>query len=833
MSETKLPKGAVAESSAQFFRVRREGVALLGLAALAAALPDIAAAQDAAEEIIITGVRGAPRTVLESPTPIDVFSAEEIERNGRAGVLQALTTLAPSFNVPTRPGGGTATVISTGSLRGLNPDQTLVLVNGKRRHKTSLINSVSALYTGSVPVDLDLLATSSIARIEVLRDGAAAQYGSDAIAGVINIILKDNDEGGTVTTSFSQNYDRSDGDLYQAGANYGINLGEESFLNLSFGFKNQEDSNRAVPVARSVRIYPQIAGRDDPREANANRLITTNFGQLPQRGYNFAYNFQSPFEAAEFYSFGTFSHRHSELPFTVRLPNNVSTLPELYPEGFRPTQIIDETDYEGVLGLRGTFAGWDWDLSSLYGRNEADQSTEENLNASLGPTSPTEFKVGILRSSEWVTSLDLTRAVPVGGGELQVSFGAQHRKETYEVVRGDEAGFAAGAYVIPAGRPFAGQRPPPGAQATPSFRPEDESDTSRNNYAAYGELGWSPTERLFLGIAGRYEDYDDSSGDTFIGKATGRYEFTDTFSVRGAVNSGFRAPGLAQQNYASTTSQFRTVNGVPNVLLLIKTLPVNSPEAIALGAEPLTPEESLNYSAGFTLRPTNALTVTVDAYRIDVDDRIAITSTLTGTAVSAILVANRLNPNLSAQYFTNAIDTRTEGVDVVATYRLDLDARGRLVLSLGYNHNTTEIEAVKANPPELAALGAGFVLFDRASRSNLENSAPTDKIYLSANWDIGKFNVNTRTVRYGAYDILSNTPSLDESYGADWVTDLEVTYKLTDLLSATVGASNIANEYPDRARTGFNANLGSGQYPGRSPYGFTGGSWYVRLKADF
>jgi iron complex outermembrane recepter protein len=528
------------------------------------ALAEPALAQEV-QELVVTGSRGAPRTVIESATPIDVISGVELEKTGRAGAFQSL-------NLPARAGGSTSTVIATGGLRGLNPDQTLVLVNGKRRHKTSLINAVSSLYNGSVPADLDHLPTSAIGRIEVLRDGAAAQYGSDAIAGVINIILKDSN-GGFVGGSYGQNFDRGDGELWQMHANYGFDFaGGDGHLNLSLDAKDQKLSNRAVPVASTVQIYPRINGLPDPREATVDRLITLNSGVLPQMGVNFGYNLTWEIsEAATFYSFGTLSRRISDLPFTVRTPNNVNTLPEIYPEGFRPNLVIRERDYEAAFGFRGELSGWSWDVSTTYGRNRATENTSNTLNASLGPTSPTVFYIGALKSTEWVNSLDLTRAFELeGAGELQVSLGAQHRRETYAVSEGEPLSYAAGLYVIPAGRPFAGQRPQTGAQATPGFQPSDASSSSRNNVAGYAELGWTPSERIFLGAAARYEDYDDASGDTLVGKINGRVELTDWLAVRAAVSTGFRAPGLAQQNYAASQSQFRLVNGVLE-LLQIKT----------------------------------------------------------------------------------------------------------------------------------------------------------------------------------------------------------------------------------------------------------------------
>jgi iron complex outermembrane receptor protein len=788
-------------------------------------------AQDV-EAVVVTGVRGAPRTLVDSPTPIDSFSATELERSGRAGVFQALQTLAPSFNLPFRAGGGTSTIIATGGLRGLNPDQTLVLVNGKRRHKTSLINAVSSLYNGSVPADLDMIPTASIERIEVLRDGAAAQYGSDAIAGVINIILKGNTDTGLLSATYGLNFDRKDGDLTQYAFNKGFTFGETGFVNLSLNHKDQRLSNRADRIADSVQLFPLIGGARDPRETTIDRLVTRNYGQLPQTNTTFGLNAGYDFGEIAIYGFGTYSKRESDLPFTYRIPNNVNTTPALYPLGYRPNEVVNEDDYEFTGGMTGELSGWTWDLSTGYGKNKAVLHTSNTENASLGPASPTTFYVGTLQSDEVTSNLDVTQAFDLGASRLQVSFGAQYRREGYKILAGEPASYAEGLYRAPAGQPFAGVAPQTGAQATPGFRPADASTSHRTSKAAYGELGWDATERLFIGAAARYEDYSDSSGDTLTGKLTGRYEINEWISVRGAVSNGFRAPGLAQQHYAATSSQFRTVNGVPNQLLLIKTLPVGAPEAIALGAKPLTPEKSKNISAGITLQPVSGLDITIDGYQIDVDNRIAITSTLTGTAVSNILISKGLSGDLSAQYYTNAIDTRTRGIDVVGTYRYDLGDWGRLRANAGFNYGKTKIRNIIPNPPELTALGAGFVLFGRGSQGFLTTSFPKSKVAVGLNWDWNKLNVNLRSTRYGKYTVVADLAAQDRSYGAKWITDLEVSYKLLDSLTLAAGANNLFNEYPDRNGI-YNAALGSGQYPGTSPFGFTGGSWYTRLQYNF
>lgn len=795
--------------------------------------------------VVVTGTRGAPRSIIESPTPIDVFTSEDLETGSQTGVFESLRYLVPSFNLPTRAGGGTATVIATGGLRGLNPDHTLVLVNGKRRHKTALINSVSSLYNGAAGVDLNMIPASAIARIEVLRDGAAAQYGSDAIAGVINIILKDDASGGEASVSYGENFDRGDAEYLTASVNQGIALGDSGFAHLSYSYMDRDRSNRAVPIASTVNLFPLLPGGvRDPREASIDRLVTKNYGNNPQRsdifGANLGYELGN---GVELYAFGTYGSRRSTLDWSYRNPSNVASLPEIYPFGFRPTLTIIEDDFEAAFGARGEIDGWDWDLSTNYGSDITDWENTNGLNPSLGPASPTFFEVGRLISSEWVNSLDVTKPFALeGAGELQVSFGFQHRLENYKVEQGDAASWAAGTYVRPAGQVGAGQLQAPGAQATPGFRPDDEADADRTNLNTYVELGWTPNDKLFLGAAVRYEDFDDAAGDTVIYKVNGRYEVLDWLAFRASFNTGFRAPTLAQQSYSSTTSQFRDLDGdgVAEVVLL-KNLPVNSPAAIALGSTPLVPETSENLSVGFTLTPFDNFTLTVDAYQIAIDDRIAVTSTFSpldtrasatpgvtvGQAIQSILVSNGLSPEVSGQYYTNAIDTETKGIDVVATYRLDTDSFGDFDFNLGFNKNETEITGIIDNPPELAALGP-IVIFDRGKQGSITVSIPDSKVTLGTGWKMGDFAVDLRGTRFGEYRSVNATnPASDYDVDPEWIADLEISYQVTDAFKIYAGANNIFNTYPQQINPP-GANDGSNMYNTLAPFGFTGGSWFVR-----
>jgi iron complex outermembrane receptor protein len=599
--------------------------------------------------------------------------------------------------------------------------------------------------------------------------------------------------------------------------------------------KDQDASNRAVPIDPGVQLYYPLAdGSPDPREATISRLVTENYGVMPSEAVRLAYNAGwTQSNDIELYSFGTYSIRESILNWTFREPNDPNNIDVIYPEGFRPKLLIDETDFEIAFGGRGAWGDWQWDATTLYGQNKADRDTSETLNASLGPTSPTEFYIGQLKSADWVNTLDVTRAFDKESGELQVSWGAQYHREFYQVVEGDPASYAAGTFVFPLGHPRAGEAPAPAAQANHGITPEDSSNKSRNSFAVYGELGWSPNENLFAGIAARYEDYDDTSGDTFVGKVTGRYALSDRFALRATASTSFRVPPMAQQQHESTTSQFRDLDGDGILeLLLIKQLPPESAAAIALGAVPLGPEESANISVGFTYEPIDSLIVTVDAYRIELNERISITSTLSGAEVTAILVGNGLSSSLSGQYYTNAIDTTTTGLDVVASYSLAIGNAGSMAFNLGFNTNDTEIDRIAPNPPALDALGSGFVLFDQTRQGNLTYGFPNYKGVFGVNWQRKNFNANVRFVQFGDYRTTNNNPAIEKKVDAETIVDLDFTYQTSERFSITLGANNVFNAYPTEVLLPDPVR-GSGQYDTRGGFGFTGGSYYARFKLTY
>ena len=779
---------------------------LAGASCVAAAISMPAFAQDAPvddagetasqSEIIVTGTRGQARTVISSPTPIDVIGGEELEKLGGGMQLRdALTQLVPSFQSTTVGSSSFNSLTRPAGLRGLSGVHVLVLVNGKRRHNSSIIDFNSgATSQGGNPVDLDLIPSSAIERIEVLRDGASAQYGSDASAGGMKAILKTHKTGGNAT-------------LEDAGS-----------FTLSVEGKKANAAVRNTDVTGAL-YFPLAGGVPDPRELTANRR--TYQGGLPDvKDVKVAQTLILPLGNVTFYSDGTFGYRDARVGQAGRRPNSNQNIIQIYPDGFTPYYTLQETDFQFTGGLRGETADWNIDLSSTYGRNYAKNGAENTLNASLGPSSPTEFKTFSSAFDQWTNNLDLTRRIEFGGETaLQVSLGAEYRYENYVTKPLDVDSYRAGGYFYPTG-PLAGRPAQVGAQGAIVVTPEDAANINRNIWAGYVDLALDVSPRFLVTAAGRFEHFDDSSGSVFSGKVSARYELTDWLALRGAFSNGFRAPSLAQQDFAQTSTSINLVGGV-YIPVLTKIVKTNSAGWQGVGAQPLKAGESRNYSLGFTLPPASGLSLSVDAYQIDLDDRITLTGLLSGTGIRNILIANGFSGDQSVRFFTNAVDTRTRGVDVVGTYAFDVGSAGRLRTSVGFNYNDTDIRKIAANPSELA--GLGLTLFDRRTQGWF-TSTPKTKLILGANFESGPFTINVKETRYDKFKSLDNLvgglPVNDQSFGAKWITDLEVSYGVTEKLRVAAGAYNIFDVYPDR--TTVANTIGLAPY-GAGPFGQYGG----------
>ncbi len=787
----------------------------------------VAADSDAAlDTVIVTGSRGSEvRTVTSSPAPIDVIDSSQLEKTGESSLRGALQKTLPSFSQ--RPSGTSNDSIARPySLRGLNGSNVLVLVNGKRRHNSAVINLDSTAAYGTNPVDLDLIPISAIDHVEVLRDGASAQYGSDAIAGVINIILKQKDSGGSVSTQYGEYYKGDGGNLRQT-LNQGLALGSDGgFFNYALDAKSVQTATRSLDATGNL-YFP-----GDPRNATADREVQKN--GLPKiKALNLSYNAELPVsDDLALYSFSTFSKRDARGGQNYRRPNSTNIIPEIYPDGTAPFYTLEETDFQAAVGGKGEIAEWHWDLSSTFGRDKGQAGADETLNASLGPTSPTRFDTYTNIFDQWTNNLDLTRAFDVGLVKpLQVSWGLEHRHERYKTESDDPLSYINGGYIYPSG-PLAGQPGSVGAQGAITLTPEDAGQLSRNSYASYLDLGVNPTEKLWLGVAARFEKYDDSSGNTRSGKFSARYDFTPTFALRGTISNGFRAPSLSQSVYAQTANQYTTVNGISQ-FVEAKTVRVDSVLARALGAEDLTPEKSRNFSLGLTWQPLPQASVTLDAYQIEIRDRIALTGFLYGNGVDQQLVANGFKPGYRIKYFTNAADTTTRGVDLVADYRVDYGQFGKVKYGVGVNYNKTEIDDIKETPSSLTAAGNNLELFDRVAQGYLTVANPKTKLILSANWQIDRFTINAGVTRYDKVTALDANPNYDVTYGAKWLTDVEVAYALTDNFDVAVGANNLFDVRADNNAFPAGDVNGFPKFGSISPFDPYGGFWYTRIAYNF
>lgn len=792
------------------------------------------------DQVVVTGTRAADRTVLEAPVPIDVLSAAEIRETGRTETMQVIQMLAPSINFP-RPSVNDGTDhIRPATLRGLGPDQTLVLVNGKRRHTTALVHVNQSVGRGSTSVDLNAIPVSAIDRIEILRDGAAAQYGSDAIAGVINIILKSESQtalSASVGRTFSSfeglggeaSYD--DGRVVQVDANVGRALGGDGFVHVTGEFRDRERTNRSRVdlstqcIAGDTRCSNVPAGTNIYDE-NARQSWQ---GDSESRDFGFFLNSELPLESGiRLYAFGGFGMREGLAAGFLRRSLDDRTVRAIYPNGFLPLISSDISDASAALGARGMLQDWHWDLSGVFGANSFEFGVENTANTSLGASSPTTFYAGALRLNQIVANFDVARLfkdTPLGG--LNVAVGIEARRDGYKLERGDANSYAVGASPILDG-PNAGRPAPPFSQVFPGFRPVDEADASRTNIGGYVDLEATPVERLLVTAAGRVENYSDF-GSTADGKFAARVELADGLALRGAVQTGFRAPSLGQSNFSSVATNFVNVGGV-NTPFEIRTFAVGSDGATLLGARELKPEQSVNLSAGVTARVSNSLSLSVDYYDVRIDDRIVLSGNFIHASVRELLANNGIPGVSGARYFTNAIDTRTKGFDVVLNYGLDLQKAGLLRFTGGYNQNETEVTRVSDTPPQLAAVSTA--LFDRVQRALFERGQPKNSVRLTFNHAFRSLTTNIHASRFGKFTVFQAATSgdQDQTFDAQWVTDIAVGYKLRGV-SLTVGANNVFDTYPDTVITA-NQTRNIYMFSGQSPAGFNGRYGYVRAAFD-
>ena len=799
------------------------------------------AAQDSGATVIVTGTRVSNRTVLDTVAPIDVISADTLKNAGSTEINQALSIALPSLNFP-RPGlaDGTDT-IRPATLRGMAPDQTLVLVNSKRRHASALVNVNGTIGRGSAAVDLNTIPTAIVKSIEVLRDGAAAQYGSDAISGVVNLRLRENRSGGEATVTYGKRiteYDvladvapaggtwtapssreRTDGQSTTVSTWKGLPWGESGFVTLAAEYKRQDKTERGGYDMRQQ--YPLVNGAFDPREATVNRFNAW-YGEPVVKQSTVFVNAGNPLGGGvKLYGWASYQNRDARSAGFFRRPLQDQNIVSIYPNGYLPIIAPSVNDYSLTGGVTWSMGEWDMDASLGYGKNKMEYTITNTLNRSIGPTSKTEFDAGGYAYAQTVANLTAVRAMPVAGlaSPVNVAVGAEARREGYQLFAGEPDSYRYGGAVLGSGAPA-----PAGSQVFPGFRPTNASDTSRTAVGVFGDVEANLTKELLASFALRGEHYSDF-GNSLAGKLAGRYDFTKAFALRGSLQNGFRAPSPQQQNFTSTSTNF--ISGVP---FEITTFRPSDAVAIALGAKPLEAEKSVNLSFGAVLR-VDTVSITVDAYKIDIKNRIVLSENLTAANVRNFIAAQGFTGVGGGRFFINGVDTKTQGVDVVVNWPLNARDAGKFDFTVAANVTKTEVTKVPTTA-QLSALSPAPSLFDRINVLTLEKGQPKNKINASANWKLGQFGATLRATRYGEVLQPSATAALDFEMKAKTVVDLEGRYAVTPQLNLALGADNLFDAYPQALPPALNTT-GNALFSNYAPFGRSGRFVYVRANYSF
>lgn len=799
--------------------------AIAALTAIHTAPMALAQSDDNVEDlgnIVSVGTRVAGRTITETAAPVDIITSEEITNSGATEVGKILQLLAPSFNFSSTTISDGTDIIRPATLRGLGPDQVLVLVNGKRRHQQALVNVQQTIARGSAGTDINAIPVSAIDRIEILRDGAAAQYGSDAISGVINIILKNRAEGTQLSLQAGQHYE-GDGEVLMTGINTGFGLGDDGFLNLSLEYRDRGETNRAG--VDSLRVDP-------PR-------VTQRIGDADSENLSFWFNGEVPFGGSEFYFFGGGSDREGNSSGFFRSAGDDRTSPDLYPDGFLPTLITTVNDRSLNAGFRGDFNDrWRWDLNAGLGHSRFTFRTANSWNVSFGPGSPTGAQDGTLKYDQRTLNFDIQgRYDSAWESPIYASYGLEYRDENYQIVRGDLVSYAYGPNNDPSIIILNqnGGIAASGIQGFPGFTPGTEVDDGRDSIGVYADFESNLTDDFMLGLAVRAEDYSDF-GSSFTGKISGLLNVTDAFAIRGTVSTGFRAPSVQQAFYSQVSTNLNDAG----VLTETITARQGSDVALAFGVPDLQEETSLNASLGFVYEVNDRFTLTADLYRIDIDDRIVFSTSInpepgsencTDAAVCPIAVLLRPLNVGQAQFFTNAIDTETVGLDIVGTFNTEFD-NGSLLSVVGALHfNDTDVTTVRSASSVLSP----EQIFDETQRVLIEEGQPGEHALLSFTHDRNQWSTNLRFNYFGSVAGQGFT-GIKQKWSGKWLTDLSVSYAFTDQVKLTVGGTNIFDEYPDKwdEVDGFPfPQLGFVYGWETLPFGINGGFYFAKLNVDF
>jgi len=813
-----------------------------------------------AGEVVVLGTRRSGRTVIDSPVPVDVLTPEEIQSSGMVETTQLLQQLIPSYNAPQASITDGSDHIRPATLRGLGPDQVLVLINGKRIHTSALVHVNGSVGRGSTGVDMNAIPTSIIDKIEVLRDGAAAQYGSDAIAGVINIVLKEH-QGLDASVNFGQyasdpirGYTESQGNRpgedassytwdgngdIGAPRNVSYSDGKTANLHLGYGLPLQK-GDLYIAGSFAHQDYVNRAGLD-PRQQYydgfANDMVhkpqftEDTFPRLNHRYGNGEFDESSIFAngsipvndtGTKVYGFGGFYHRDGTSGCFYRRSLDNRTNRTIYPDGFLPKINGRVSDFNVSGGVKGSVSGWAYDLSQTAGGNALNFHMIDTHNATE-INGQRKFDAGTLNFSQATSNLDLFRSAEIGtASPLSIAIGGEFRYDHYWINDGEPNSYDnAGSPVLDG--PNYGAATAAGSQCFAGFQPRSAQNQKRTNVAVYLDLENNLTSQLLVSAAGRFENYSDF-GTTVTGKIAARYELVTGVALRGALSSGFRAPSLAQEWFTSIATNF--IDGVP---FEVGTFPVKSDVARALGAKELDPETSLNVSGGLTLNQSN-LSLTVDAYLINLYNRITFTENFTSSEVADFLQSRNINAN-GGRFFTNALDTRTKGIDIIGRYAVKIGAgTGRFTAAMNFaNTDITNKDSNGEIPSNaiLSSLGESQFI-GRSRQGDFEDAQPKNKVNLQANYDVKRWKFMVRNNRYGEVTSRSNDPTRDQTFGAKWITDVEVSYAVRHGISVAFGSNNVFDIYPDKQ---FKRNSFNGIFPynGFSPFGFFGRYIYSRI----
>ncbi|HKK26912.1 MAG TPA: TonB-dependent receptor [Gemmatimonadota bacterium] len=790
-----------------------------------------------AQEIRVIGSRAMHTAAEELPVPVDVYTTEAIQSTGTTETTMILQQLSPSVNFPHQTVADGTDADRPFTLRGLSPDHTLVLINGHRRHPTALVHRLgSGIQEGSSGVDMNAIPANAISRMEVLRDGAAAQYGSDAIAGVVNLVLKSGVRapeftyrvGGHVTNGFE-----NDGLTNDVLGSVGVPILGGS-LDLFGEYRYSNPTNRAGADPRDQIttgdgdqvVDGKVVQKNNPvsqpnhhwGDGKAEDALIWWNGAVPLGGKTQAQG------GTELYTYGGYSHRNATGQGFYRRAMDSRNWPQIYPEGFLPTFSDPVEDLQISGGFRGNVGGWDWDWNANYGRNRFDFNIIHSLNVSLGPTIPpnqTSFFAGSEILNQYTSSLDVSRAFEVGmaGGPLNVAWGALYRRENYQVIPGEPNSYILG----PSPNQYGGDAAP-GSQVFPGFEPASAADASRTNLGGYVDIEAPFTEKFLADIAGRYEHYSDF-GSTVSGKLALRFQPNRRWTFRAAVSNGFRAPNLSQEYFSKVSTIFQTdPNTGETVPYEVGLFRVGSDVAQALGARPLDNESSLNLSGGLAVSPIDNLTITADGFYIRIYNRIILSGTLSGPTIESLVAPYGAQ---QAQFFSNAIDTKTYGIDATANYRKNLDNGGTLALTGSFNWTQNRLVGDVSNPPELAGLQEQ--IFGFQAQTALESEHPATITKANMQYSQGRFDTSLGMTYYGSLLVADSDPTQVQKLSPKALWDASVGVRIFSHAKITVGGRNIFDTYPDLTIP-VNSFNGIFRYPRSSPFGFNGRYIYAETR---